>query len=210
VALACLIVPATASARNPRLEQLALRAADTQLAKSSILRAGDLGSGWASRPSKPDDNAPPDCAGQDYSAFTITGQAQGQFVKQGASVLSRVEVYPSRKQVLGDFAVDAQPGIAACEGEAIRKAVAKQAKGLTVTLESAKQLAAPQVGQKSIAFRIVLNLKGKANNLKVYVDLIGFVRDRSAASVVIVAPGLPPKGDVTLARVIDARLQRAA
>jgi hypothetical protein len=210
VALVCLIVTATASARNPRLERLALRAVDVQLAKGSILRTGDLGSGWTSRPSKPDDNAPPDCPGQNYSAFTITGQAQAQFVKQGASVLSRVEVYPSRKQVLGDFAVDAQPGVVACEGEAIRREVAKEAKGLTVTLVSAKQLPAPQVGQRSIAFRIVLNLKGKANTLKLYVDLIGFVRDRSAASVVIVAPGLPPKGDVLLARVVDSRLQRAA
>jgi hypothetical protein len=206
-----LVVTAAASARNPRLEKLTPRATDTALAKSSVLRANDLGGGWTVRPLPPDDDSPPDCKSQDYSAFTITGQAQTRFVnQQGATVLSRVEVYPSHRQVLGDFAVDAQPGIAACEGRAIRKEVAKQVKGATVTLESARSLAAPAVGEKSIAFQVVLRVKSKTGVLRLYIDLIGFVRDRTAASIVVFAPGLPPKGNDVLARTVDARLQRAA
>jgi hypothetical protein len=207
---AALALAASAAARNPRLEQLALEQADMVTAKSALLRAGDLGSGWAAQPSKPADNAPPDCPGQDYSSFTITGQAQAQFTRSGASVLSRVEVYRNKRQARADFAVDERPGTAACEGAAIRREVAKEAAGLKVSLLSARQLPGPKVGERSLAFRIVLGLRGSGKDLKVYVDLIGFVRDRVGASVVVVAPGVPPTGNVLLAKLVDTRLQRVA
>jgi hypothetical protein len=207
--LVALSLTAAASARDPRLEQLKLRPVDMDLAANAILRPADIGN-WARIPGKSGDDAAPDCPGQDYSAFTITGQAQSHFQKQGASVLSRVEVYPSSKQVLGDFAVDARPGTAACEGRVLRREVAKEAKGLAVTLASAKQIRGPKVGQRSIAFKIVLRLEGPSGTLKLYIDLIGFVRDRAAASVVLIAPGQPFPGGTALARLIDSRLQRVA
>jgi hypothetical protein len=210
VVIAALALTATASARNPRLEQLALEKADMQLAKNALLRAGDLGSGWTTQPSKPAADSPPDCPGQNYSKFTITGQAQTQFTKLGASVLSRVEIYKSRADARGDFAVDTKPGTAACEGAAVRRQVAKQATGTQVSLVSAKQLPRPKVGQRSLAFEIVLNLRSGGKNARAYIDLVGFVRDRAAASVVIFAPGAAPKGNAVLARIVDARLQGVA
>jgi hypothetical protein len=203
-----LVLAAAASARNPRLEQLALRAADMDLARSAVLRSGDLGSGWTTAAIKPDGTAPPDCRGQDYSKFTITGQAQTKSTKSGASVISRVEVYRSRADAFGDFAVDARPGTAACEGAAIRKEWASS--GLAVRLLSARELRAPKLGQRSIAFRIVLGVRRAGKEIRVYIDLLGFVRDRVAASVIVLAPGVPPKGNDVLARTIDARLQRVA
>lgn len=207
--LAGLIVASPAAARNPRLEHLALRPVDMDLARGAVLRAGDL-DGWRQIPGKAQDDAAPDCPGQDYSAFTITGQAQSHFRRGGASALSRVEVYRSPRQARGDFAVDARPGTARCEGAAIRAQVAKQVKGLTVRLASARQLRGPKVGQRSLAFRIVLDLKAKQAAQKLYVDLIGFVRDRALASVVLVAPGGPAADGAALARAIDARLQQVA
>jgi hypothetical protein len=201
-----LVVASPAEARNPRLEQLALRPLDMELARSAVLHAGDL-AGWRPVPGLLQDDGPPDCPGRDFSAFTITGQAESHFQRQNASVLSRVEVYPSRKQVRGDFAVDARPGTARCEGAAVRAEVAKQAKGLTVRLASARQLKGPKVGQRSIAFRIVLELRAESAVQKLYVDLVAFVRDRAAASVVLVAPGRPLPGGAALARAIDARLR---
>jgi hypothetical protein len=210
VVVAALALTATASARNPRLEQLALEKADMQLAKNALLRAADLGSGWTTQPSKAADESPPDCPGQNYAKFTITGQAQTQFTKLGASVLSRVEIYKSRADARGDFAVDTKPGTASCEGAAVRKQIAKEATGVAVTLISAKQLPGPKVGQRAIAFEIVLNMRRAGKDLRVYVDLIGFLRDRAAASVVIVAPGAAPKGNAVLAKAVDARLQGVA
>jgi hypothetical protein len=212
--LACLalalVVAAPAAARNPRLEHLALRPADMESARNAVLRAADLGTGWAARVENARDDSAPDCAFQDYSKFTITGQAQTRFSQQGASVVSRVEVYKSHADAAGDFGVDTRPRTALCEGRAIRAGFAKQAPGMTVTLASATKLASPKVGERSVAFRIVLTVKQQARTLKLYIDLIGFVRDRAAASVVVVAPGNPAKGAVSLARVMDARLARAA
>jgi len=212
--LACLalalVVAAPAAARNPRLEHLALEPADMESARNAVLRASDLGKGWTATVENARDDSAPDCAFQDYSKFTITGEAQTRFSQSGASVVSRVEVYKSRADANGDFGVDTRPRTATCEGRAIRDGFAKQAPGMTVTLTSAKQLASPIVGERSVAFRIVLTLKQQARTLKLYIDLIGFVRDRAAASVVVVAPATPAKGAATLARVMDARLSRAA
>ena len=208
--VAALAVCSSASARNPRLEHLALRAADVSLAKDTVLRADDLGSGWTSRASKPNDDAPPDCPGQDYSKFTITGQAQSQFTRSGAQVLSRVEVYKSRADARGDFAVDQRAGTAACEARALRAEFAKETKS-TVTLVSAKQTKGPAtLGQHSIAFHIVLSLHRDGQTLPVHIELLGFIRDRVTASLVVVAPGAAPKGDALLAKAMDARLQRVA
>jgi hypothetical protein len=174
-----------------------------ELAKSAVLRGTDLGAGWATHAMQPDDSSAPDCAGQDYSRFTITGQAQTQSTKSGASVTSRVEVYESRADALGDFAVDARPRTASCEGAAL-------ARRLSAKLLSARQLRTPKIGRRSTAFRIVLGLTRSGRLHRVYVDVVGFVRDRSVASVIVWAPGLAPKGDALLAQTIDSRLQRVA
>jgi hypothetical protein len=205
-----LVLAAPAAARDPRLERLALRPVDGKAAKNAVLRARDLGAGWAGGAQNPRDDSPPDCAFQNYSKFTITGQAQTHFTQQGASVVSRVELYESRADARGDFGVDTRPRTAQCEGRAIRAGFAKSAKGFTVALVSAKKVAAPKVGERSVAFRIALRLKQGSRSLPVYVDLIGFVRGRAAASVVVVAPGQPASGAANLARIMDARLSTAA
>src|SRR4051812_47571463 len=112
-----LVLAGAAAARNPRLEQLRPRAADMRLARGAVLRPADIGAGWMAQASKPDADAPPDCAFQDYSRFTLTGQAQRQYTLRGASVLSRVEVFATGAQARDDFAIDSDPRTARCEGE---------------------------------------------------------------------------------------------
>jgi hypothetical protein len=210
VAAVLLVAGTAAGARDPRLERLALRPADMSFARSALIRSADLGTGWTLRKAQVDDGSPPDCKGQDYSAFTITGQAQTQFDQAGRTVLSRVELYRSHKQALGDFAVDDRPGTAACEGSAIRRDVARSARDVTVKLLSAKRLEDPRVGQRSVALRIVLGISNTQTTIKLYVDLVGFVRDRAIASVLVVAPGRPLEGAAKLAQTIASRLQRVA
>jgi hypothetical protein len=205
-----LVAAGTADARNPRLERLALKQEDTSAAKAAVLRVGDLGSGWTGGVQSPNDNTAPDCAFQNYSRFTITGQAQTHFAQSGASIVSRVEVYKSKGDASGDFAVDTRPRTAACEGKAIRDGFASQAKGMTVTLTSATERSAPKVGDRAVSFRIVLTLHQASKELKLYIDLIGFLRGRATASVIVVAPGNPAQGAVQLARIMDARLNKAA
>ena len=210
VTAAVVLAGVASAARDPRLEQLALRPADMSLARSAIIRAGDLGAGWRPRTTPAEDASPPDCKGTDYSPFTITGQAQTQFDHAGGSVLSRVEIYRSHRHALGDFAVDDRPGSAACEGNALRRDIARSARGVTVKLLSAKRLKRPAVGQRSLAYRFVVGISGTRTNVKLYVDLVGFVRDRAIGSVLVVAPAAPLAGATTLAQTIESRLQRVA
>jgi hypothetical protein len=204
-----LTLAGTAAARNPRLERLAPRPADMELAQATVLRAADLGAGWAAHASKLDDTSPPDCAFQDYSSFTITGQAQRQYTRPSASVLARVEVYATGAQARGDFAIDLDRRTARCEGEALRARFATQS-GRRVTLRSAQRLRPPALGDRSLAYRIVLDLHGTSSTLPLYVELVAFVRDRVAASVVVVTSSSPARGVASLVRAIDTRLQRAA
>jgi len=199
-----------AAARDPRLERLALRPADMTFARNAIVRPTDLGVTWTPRKTTSDGAAPPDCKGQDYSAYTITGQAQSQYDREGRTVLSRVEIYRSHRQALGDFAVDARPGTAACEGSAMRRDLAKTAGGATVKLLSATRLRDPAVGQRSVAYRIVLGISNAKTSIKLYIDLLGFVRDRAIGSVLVVAPERPLGGGTALAQTIESRLQRVA
>jgi hypothetical protein len=212
VVLAALVAATAADAkrRDPRLEQLALRAVDMELAQSAVVNGADLGSGWKKVAIPAQDNEPPDCPGQNYSPYTITGQAATRFDRQTTSLLSRVEVYSSRAHARGDFGVSTRAGTAACEGRVLRAAFEKQVKGSTVTVVSAKQQAGSGVGERSIVFRIVLRVKTKTTSFPLYVDLIGFVRDRSAGSVVAISPGRPVAGLAKLAALMDSRLRRVA
>src|SRR3954452_12207825 len=95
--VACLVVADTAAAasaaRSPRLERLALRAADVKLARKSIIRASDLTAAWKGGESKAGNDDAPDCAWQDFSRFTITGQAESDFGLTGARIISQVQVF---------------------------------------------------------------------------------------------------------------------
>lgn len=196
-----------AAARNPRLEHLALRPADMALAKRAVVQKAELGTQWHQVATASGDEAAPDCPWQNYSRYTITGQSETHFENRGAAVHSRVELYPSHAQALGDFGVDARPGTAACEGKAIRKQVAKGSPSLKVSLVSAKQVPGPKVGDRSIEYKIELALKAPTGTVHLYVDLIGFVRGRAAASVVVVSPIRPLAGGNELASLVDGRLQ---
>jgi hypothetical protein len=201
---------AGAQARDPRLERLALRPVDVELARSAVVTAADVGAGWKKVAAPARDDEAPDCPGQDFSPFTITGQAATRFEHQATSLMSRVEVYRTRAQALGDFGVSTRPGTAACEGKALRAALAHQLEDGRVTLVSAKQQRGPAVGERSIRFRIVLRVKTATTSFPVYVDLIGFLRDRAAGSVVALSPGTPAAGLAQLAARMDGRLRRVA
>ena len=123
VALAALV--GSAQGRDPRRERLQLNAADGALAREITVRRGDLGTGWRSARTSPDDSGAPGCQGfrPDFSAFTITGRANSAFTRRdGASIQSQVEVYKSRADAAGDFRAGAKPGLARC----LRLSLAKE------------------------------------------------------------------------------------
>jgi hypothetical protein len=188
---------ATAKTRSPRLEQLAINAADTLTAKNAAIRLADLVSGWKGGPSKPDDTSPPDCKWQDFSAYTITGESEADY-SLGASVVSSVvEMYATPAQATGDFKLGTRTGTAACEGAVIAHALSKTAK-----LVSAKMVAMPNLGDRAVVFEFVV----KVGVNTFYADLIAFVRDRALGALFTLNPGAPIGGRQTLARLMDQKL----
>jgi hypothetical protein len=194
-----LVVAAFAgAARSPRLETLDYRAADTKLAQKAVVRMSDLATGWKGGSTTTSNDDPPNCPWQDYSKFTITGEAGTEFSQGVASVLSQVEVFETKAHALGDFQVDTNPGTAKCLGRALAKSI-----GGGTTLVSAQSVTPPKVGERATALRLVF----KSGSSKIYLDVIAFVRGRAVAAVAAFNVGRALRDVDALARAMDLRLQ---
>jgi hypothetical protein len=209
VGVAALAMTAPVAARNPRLERLSLSSADMRSAAAGLLRQADLANvppGWRSLSTTPD-NGEPVCAWQNYSAYTLTGRAVGDFqpVKVGDAgfIGSSVDVYRSAADALGKFTVDLHPGTASCEGEALRKAF-----GATLKTVSARQLQISTLGEHAVGYEFVY-AQAKRSPSRIFVDLIEFVRGRDVA--LLETTSFNKAGNtatrLSLARIIDGRLK---
>jgi hypothetical protein len=196
---------------DPRAERVRLTAADTALAKRTILRRTDLAAGWRAVPSSSDDSSRMSCPGYDpdFSAFTITGKATSTFGHPaGGSIVSGIEVYASRADAVGDFRVGAQPGATKCMRTTFEQALASTAgSGVNVTITSSRTVPAPHVGERSMAVRIVGDVSAGGQHVPLYMDVIAFQRGRSIATLAYAGANRRIAGQATLARVVDARMR---
>jgi hypothetical protein len=204
--LACsLLVTAIASAGKPRLEQKRLRPADMALAKRTTLRASDLSSGWTRRTPPRAQNELPTCPGvdMDFSAFTITGQAASAFGLRGSTIDSRVEVFESRSDASRDFRKATTAPVLRCIGRWLRQEVAKQLPGARVI--SSRLLSRPNVGERAILYRLVMEVPTGADPMRVFVDLLAFQRGRTHVTLTFGSPKAPIGGELNVARSVAAR-----
>jgi hypothetical protein len=193
---AVLVLTGSANASSsPRVQKLAPTPADTRAAKAATLRLSDLTSGWKGGSAKPDNSAP-DCK-KNFSAYTITGDAEADFTQGAAAITSTVQFFPNRQQALGDFGVDTPPGIAACEGAALRSGIGSSAK-----LVFARQVAPPKVGDHAAAYAFAVRVHGT----EFFIDVINFVRGRAYGSLITLDPDAPLPGSTLLATLMDRRL----
>lgn len=195
------LIATAAAARDPRLEKLALRPADTRLAKEAVVQRSDLGSRWAPSVLSSEQRAP-DCPGYrpDFSKFTITGQADSAFVLQAgaglaANLSSHVEIYASKADARGDFALSTAPAAADCLGIMLRRDSMKAAPNIKVKLLSSSRVTAPRVGERAAAFRIVSQLSQSGFSLRAVTDIVVVLRGRSIGGIVI-SRGLTPVAGV--------------
>jgi hypothetical protein len=201
VSLLALAVVAAASARDPRAEKLQLNARDTRAAKASLITASDLSSGWQ-RIAASNDDTVPSCAGYrpDFSSFTITGKADAEYKTQaGELITSHVEVYKSNADATGDYRVGSKPQVASCLGATLAKAPTGDP---TVKLKvvTAKEVAAPRIGQHTARYRIVLRLTGPNGSVPIYVDAIVFQKGRTLGLLESLGVQQPITAGPTLAR----------
>jgi hypothetical protein len=204
-----LLVATAASGRDPRLERVQLRAADVALAKRITLRQRDVGATW--RPTRIPDSGGQrlTCAGfnPDLSRFTISGKANSGFTQPtGASIISTVEVYKSRADAIGDFQTGAKPIVANCLKRSLEKEL--NAGGLVeATIPFARVVAAPQVGDRRIAYRIVARLEAASTQLDIYLDVVVVQRGRSIAAFFFTGPRQSLPGQVRIVSSAVARMR---
>jgi hypothetical protein len=211
--LAALALPASATTaqpqRHPRLEKLALRPADTARARRALVRRSDLGAGWTRLPTNSSESAPPTCPGYkpDFSAFTITGRAESGFQQRARSILTHVEVYASRADARGDYGLSTEPPAARCLGLTLRRQLAAASVGFTATVASARRVAAPALGERSAAYRIVVVLSSGAARVRIYIDVLVFLQGRAIGGLFFTSAPQPLPGRTSLARRVVARLR---
>ena len=211
--VACaLVVAATAgAARDPRLERLELRPADGRLATRAAVQPSDLGAGWNRLRAATDNQQAPDCPGYrpDFSKFTITGQASSEFSSQdgGASIVSRAEVYATNADARGDFALATLPPVARCLGIMFRREAAKDLSEFTLRVLSSRRVAAPRLGERSAAYRIVIELAKDGTRVKVYVDAVAVLQGRSIGGIFFTGGFEPVAGQRRVVARMAARLR---
>lgn len=211
--LACALVLAAAAsaARDPRLEKLALRAPDVALAKRAAVQRTDLPAGWRQVPASRGADEAPDCPGYrpDFSRFTITGRADTEFASaDGArAITSSTEVYATRADARGDFALATQPPVARCLGILMRRGAEEAGGPLTVEIVSSRRVAGPRLGERSAAYRIVTRLTGDGGSVTVYVDVAVVLRGRSIGAVFFTGGLKPVAGQARVLARVAARLR---
>ncbi len=199
----------SAAARSPRLERLSPTPADTRLAKAALLRKDDLSNvapGWLPLSTIPDNSAPV-CPWQDYSRFTLTGRGEADFqptkVGRAGFIGSSVDIYSTSSDALGKFTVDIHPGTAACEAEALRKAL-----GPNLKTTSSRRFTITSVGDRAVGYEFVYE-QPKGTPKRIYIHILEFARGRGVAVLDTTdfdAPGSTATR-LALARLIDARLE---
>jgi len=207
-ALALLLATA-AFGRDPGLEKLQLRAADVALAKRVTLRQQDVGVSWGAIRIPNGSGERLVCPGfnPDFSRFTISGKASSGFTRTGgASILSSVEVYESRADAIGDFRMGAKPIVANC----LKRSLERQLKAsplVKVSVPFARVVAAPPVGDRRIAYRIVARLEAASTQLDVYLDVVVVQRGRSIAALFFTGPKQSLPAQAQIASSVAARMR---
>ena len=204
--LACsLLVSAVALGGPPRLEQKRLRPADVALAKRTTLRAADLGRGWTRRQPERSSDELPNCPGVDldFSMFTITGTARSAFNAGISSAESQVEVFESRSDAARDFRKATSAPVLRCLGRYFRDEAAKASPGARVI--SSKLLSRPRLGEQAILYRILMEVPVDTGRLRIFVDVVGFQRGRTAVALVFSSAYAPVRGALGVTRKVLAR-----
>jgi len=207
IVLLGLCVTATAGARDPRREQVRLNAADTALAKRIALKAREVGAGWR-KTSIPDSDEQLQCPGfnPNLSRFTITGKATTAFVQPaGASIVSAVEVYKSRADAVGDFRAAATPAVARCLKFALEREF--RSGNVPVRVRSARVVAAPRVGDRRIAYRVVAGVDAGTTPLNIYFDVVAVQRGRSIAVLFFTGALKPLPRQTRLVTAVASRMR---
>ena len=208
--LVAALLPASAWAtRHPHAEKLQLTKAGKKLAQQAVLRRSDIGPDWTAI-ALPSGNSNLSCPNfdPDLSGFTINGKASSSFVQSGlAQVSSSTEVYASQAQAAGDFRAGARPELAQCLRYAIQNEFSKSASGTKATVLSSRMVRAPRVGERSAAYRVILELQANKLVFKAYSDFLVIQRGRTIAALGFTGIDTPVPSQTFYGRIVAGRMR---
>lgn len=212
--LAAVPVAAAATAEY-KPEQRRLKPADVKLAKRVALKRADLGQSWRPAPlggSSSDDADFAACPefDLDLSAYTITGRASSAFQNaRGSSVLSSVDVFPSKAQAAADFtATVTHAAFLACVRSAFERGLtAEPDPEFTFAVGEPQPLSAGRLGQQTFAFRIVTKVAVDGVSIDVFFDTIYVQKGRTIAGLMFVTALEPFPSETVIARKLVARMR---
>jgi len=94
-----------------------------------------------------------------------------------------------------------------CARDLLRREFAKE----QVQLVSLRKVSFPRIGQRTLAYRVVLSAKQGQTTFKFYLDLVVLMHSRAQAQVIAGSAFQPfPKAEaVRLARIVGGRMTRA-
>jgi hypothetical protein len=209
-ALAALACAATASAAH--VDYKVHTTADGQAAaRAAVLSVLDLGSGWKGGPVKPDltnDTRCPNYNPKDSDLVRI-GAAATRFTQPGMDVRSDAQVLANAKMVNLDW----QRSVGSRTYLACARATLKQAaaKGKTRFI-SVRPIAIPRIGDRSLAFRVILDVKTKDGRvIRAAVDSVAVIRGDTEIALTTTMPlaSAPTlfENELVLARLLVARVR---
>jgi hypothetical protein len=197
---------AAAGDRHPRDPREAFTAADQAWARRIVLKPSDV-RGWRALRSPPDESR---CTSfdPDMSDLTLTGKAESPDFERGGLVVSTAaEVFRSKRDAVVSFRRGAKPQLIRCLHEAFVRGAGTQVR---VRLLSGRVVAAPPVGERRFAARLVWAITGQAQTVRAYADVVGWDRGRASAAVGVFSVAEPPDRGLQrrLAALLDRRMRR--
>jgi hypothetical protein len=205
LAAAALAAAGTALAlpdRHPRDPREAFTAADQAWAKRVALKRTDLTGTW--RASGPTPAVDARCASfdPDMSDLTLTGKSESQDFTRGTTYAgSLTEIFRTARETATSFRRAARPQLIRCYDELVRAEFPSQAK---VELVSGRVVAAPKVGERRFALRMIWEITVGVGSVRSYLDVLGW--DRGRASTAVFLSTIDREPDRALERRIVQRL----
>jgi hypothetical protein len=211
VLLACAVgLAITGSALADHLDpQKRITPADQARARAMLLKQSDLAPGFTrGRPSnEPDPHV--DCPRSvSETDLTMTGDVEGPLFARGVvNVQSTAQLYDSVADASASWRRGTSAAGVGCARDLLRREFAKQ----QIQLVSLRKVSFPRIGQRTVAYRVVLSAKQGQTTFKFYLDLVVIMHSRAHAQVIAGSAFQPfPKAEaVRLARVVGGRMARA-
>jgi hypothetical protein len=200
-----LALAAPAVGGRPIYERLRLNPSDMALANRAAVKRRDLVAGWRQRPAGGFTRETFNCprVDLDFSRFTITGRAKSKFESGAASIESSVEVFASQADARADFRKGTSAGVMRCMGRLMRDALRRQR--LDARIVSAGPARRVRLGEQGVSYRVVMAVPTQSGTVRVYLDLLGFQRGRTAVALTFTRAQAPIAGQMALARTLVAR-----